>query len=127
MREKSRRRQTESSGVLWPTFGQIGIRGHRVRKTGRRHVSTFGLASRAPGMLFFASFWPVLSRYRTSTVRNAFYKKTGCTKSKSVASEYNSETGSTFKSARNGPKSREIERNSKNVVVKPEVDLQNRK
>ena len=27
MREKSRR-QTESSGVLWPTFGQIGIRGH---------------------------------------------------------------------------------------------------
>ena len=25
MREKSRRRQTVSSGVLWPTFGQIGI------------------------------------------------------------------------------------------------------
>jgi len=28
MREKSRRRETGSSGVLWPTFGQIGIRGH---------------------------------------------------------------------------------------------------
>ena len=27
MREKSRRRQTVSSGVLWPTFGQIGIPG----------------------------------------------------------------------------------------------------
>jgi len=51
----------------------------------------------------------------------------GCTKSKSVARECNSETGSTFKSARNGPKSREIERNLKNVVVKPEVDFQNRK
>ena len=25
MREKSRRRQTGSSGVLWPTFGEIGI------------------------------------------------------------------------------------------------------
>jgi len=52
MRDTSRR-QTGSSGVLWPTFGQIGIRGHWVRKTGRRHISTFGLASRAPGMLFF--------------------------------------------------------------------------
>jgi len=51
----------------------------------------------------------------------------GCTKSKSVARECNSETGSTFKSARNGPKSREIERNLKNVVVKSEVDFQNRK
>ena len=27
MREKSRRRQTGSSGVLWPTIGQIGIQG----------------------------------------------------------------------------------------------------
>ena len=26
MCEKSRRRQTGSSGVLWPTFGEIGIR-----------------------------------------------------------------------------------------------------
>jgi len=42
--------------------------------------------------------------------RIAFDKKTGCTKSKSVAREYDSETGSTFKSARNGPKSREIDR-----------------
>ena len=75
----------------------------------------------------FALFWPVMARYRTSTVRNAFYKNMGCTKSKSVAREYNSETGSTFKSARNGLKSREIERNFKNAVVKPEVDLQNRK
>jgi len=80
-----------------------------------------------PGRSFFALFWPVLSRYRTSTARNALYKKTGCTKSKSVAREYNSETGSTFKSARNGPKSCEIDCNSKNVVVKHEVGLQNRK
>jgi len=78
-----------------------------------------------PGRSFFALLWPVLSRYRTSMAIKAFYKKTGCTKS--VAREYNSETGSTFKSARNGGKSREIDRNSKNVVVKPEVDLQNRK
>ena len=27
MREKSHRRQIGSSGVLWPTFGQIGIWG----------------------------------------------------------------------------------------------------
>jgi len=80
-----------------------------------------------PGRSFFALFWPVLSRYRTSTARKAFYKKTVCTKSKSVTREYNSETGSTFTSARNGQKSREIYRNPKNVVVKPEVDLQNRK
>jgi len=78
-------------------------------------------------MLLFALFWPVLSRYRTLMARNAFYKKTGSTKSKSVAREYNSETGSTFKSARNGLKSREIDCNSKNVVVKHEVGLQNRK
>jgi len=32
-----------------------------------------------PGRSFFTLFWPVLSRYRTSTARNAFYKKTGCT------------------------------------------------
>ena len=80
-----------------------------------------------PGALFFALFSPVLSQYRTSTARKAFYKKTGCTRSKSVAREYNSETGSTSKNARNGPKSREIDRKSKHVVVKPEVDLQNRK
>ena len=115
MREKSRCRQTGSSGVLWPTFGQIGIRGRWVRETGRRHISISGLAFTAPGALFFASFWPALSRYRTSTARNAFNKKTGCTKSKSVARKYSSETGSTFKSARNCPKCREIDRNSKNV------------
>ena len=72
-------------------------------KTGRHHISTSGLASGAHGMLLFALFWPVLSRYRILMARNAFYKKTGSIKSKSVAREYNSETGNTFKSARNGP------------------------
>ena len=92
MREKSRRRQTGSSGeLLWSTFGQIVNRARWVRKTGRRHIYTSGLASRALGTLFFALFWPVLSRYRISTARNAFCKKTGCTKSKSVARKYNSE------------------------------------
>ena len=76
------------------------------------------MASRAPGRLFFALFWPVLSPYRTQTVRNAFYKKTGCTKSKSVARKYNSETGSTYKSAGNCPKCRKIDRNSKNACKK---------
>ena len=52
MREKSCRRQTGSSGVLSPTFGQIVNRGRWVRKTGGRHISTSGLASRALGMLF---------------------------------------------------------------------------
>jgi len=55
--------------------------------------------------------WPALSPYRTWMARNAFNKKTGCTKSKSVTRKYSSETGSTFKSARNGPKCREIDRN----------------
>ena len=44
--------QTGSSCVLWPTFRQIESRGRRVRKTGRRHISTSGLASRAPGRSF---------------------------------------------------------------------------
>jgi len=109
---------TGSSCVLWPTFRQIESRGCWVRKTGRRHISTSGLASRAPCMLFFALFWPALSPYRTWTVRRAFNKKTGCTKSKSVAQKYSSETGSTFKSARNCPKCREIDRNSKNACKK---------
>jgi len=52
MREKSRRRQTGSSGVLSPTFGQIVNRARWVRKTGRRHISTSGLASGALGTLF---------------------------------------------------------------------------
>ena len=54
-----------------------------------------------PGRSFFAIFWPALSLYRTWTARNSFNKKSGCTKSKSVAQNYSSETGSTFKSARN--------------------------
>ena len=68
-----------------------------------------------PGRSFFALFWPALSPYRRWTARNAFYNKTGCTKSKLVARKYRSETGSTFKSARNSSKCREIGRNSKNV------------
>ena len=52
MREKSRRRQTGSSGVLSPTFGQIVNRARWVRKTGRHHISTSGLASGALGVLF---------------------------------------------------------------------------
>ena len=87
---------------------------------------TSGLASRVLWTLFVALFWPALSPYRTRTARTAFNQKSGCTKSKSVAQKYSSETGSTFKIARNGPRSREIDCNSKNVV-KPEVDLQNRK
>ena len=67
---------------------------------------------------FFALFWPALSPCRTWTARNAFNKKTGCTKSKSVARKYSSETGRTFKSARNGPKGSEIDRNSKNACNK---------
>jgi len=74
---------TGSSSILWPTFGQIDSRGRWVRKTDRRHISTSGLAFRAPGTLFFALFWPVLSPYCISTARNAFYKNTGCAKSKS--------------------------------------------
>jgi len=84
--------KTGSSCVLWPTFGEIESRGRWVRKTGLRHVSTSGLASIAPGTLFFALFWPALSPYRTWTARNAFYKKTRCTKSKSVVRKYSSET-----------------------------------
>ena len=110
--------KTGSSSVLWPTFGQIEIRGCWVRKTGRRHISSSGLASRALWTLFFALFWPALSPYRTSTARNAFYKKTGCTKSKSVVRKYSWETGSTFQSARNCPKCREIDRISKNACKK---------
>jgi len=75
--------KTGSSCVLWSTFGQIESRGRWVRKTGCRHICTFGLASRAPVTFFFALFWPALSPYRTYTARNAFYKNTGCTKSKS--------------------------------------------
>jgi len=110
--------KTGSSCVLWPTFRQIESRGRWVRKTHRRHISTSGLASRAPGRLFFALFWPILSPYRTQMARNAFYKKIGCTKFKSLALKYSAETGSTFKCARNGPKCREIDRNSKNACKK---------
>ena len=112
------RRQTGSSGVLWPTFGQIGTPGRCVRKTGRSHIFTSGLATRAPCMLFFALFWLALSPYRTWTARTAFNKNTGCTKSKSVARKYSSETESTLKSARNSPKCYESDRNSKNACNK---------
>jgi len=71
-------------------------------------------------VVYLACFW-------SNRNSGSLSQKNGCTKSKSVAREYNSENGSTFQSAQNGPKSREIDRNSKNVVVKPEVDLQNRK
>ena len=81
-------------------------------------ISTSGLASRAPWALFFALFWLALSPYRTRTARTAFNQKSGCTKSKSVAQKYSSETGSTYKSARNGPKCREIDSNSKNACKK---------
>ena len=80
--------KTGSSCVLWPTFCQIESRGRRVRKTGRRHISTSGLASRAPWTPFFALFWLALSPYRTRTARTAFNQKSGCTKSKSVAQKY---------------------------------------
>ena len=72
-----------------------------VAESEKRHIATSDLASRAPWTLFFPLFWPALSPYRTGTDRNAFSKKTGCTKSKSVARKYSSETGSTFKGARN--------------------------
>jgi len=58
------------------------------------------------------------SSYRTWTARNAFNKKTRCNISKSVARKYCSETESTYTSARNGSKCREIDRNSKNVCKK---------
>jgi len=96
--------KTGSSCLLWPTFRKIESRGRWVRKMGRLHICTSSLASKAPWTLFFALFWPALSPYRTWTARNAFNKKTGCTKSTSVARKY--------------PKCREIDRNSKNVCKK---------
>ena len=75
--------KTGSSCVLWPTFVQIESLGRRVKKLGRRHISTSGLASSALGMLLIAIFCLVLPPYRTQTARNAFYKNTGCIKSKS--------------------------------------------
>ena len=90
-----------------------------VAKSEKRFAAIFLLPVwplEPPGTLFFALFWLALSSYRTWTARTAFYKKTGCTKSKSVDRKYNSETGSTYKSARNGPKCREIDRNSKKRV-----------
>jgi len=64
-----------------------------VAESGKRVAAIFLLPVwplEPPGRSFFALFWRVLSRYRASTARNA--------------REYNSETGSTFKSAWNGPK-----------------------
>ena len=100
-----------------------------VAESEKRVASIFLLPvwPREPPGRSFCLILACIAQYRTSTARKAFYKKTGCTRSKSVAREYNSEKGCNYKSARNGPKSREIDRNSKNVVVKPEVDLQNRK
>ena len=48
--------KTESSCVLWPTFVQIGSRGRWVKKLGRRHISTSGLAFSAIGTLLIAVF-----------------------------------------------------------------------
>ena len=59
IREKSRRGQTGSSCVLWPTFGVKASQGRGVIKTGRRHISTSGLGSRAPETLLSAVFWLV--------------------------------------------------------------------
>ena len=67
-RVKSRRRQTGSSCVLWPTFGQIECRGRCVGKTGLRHISTSGLASRAPG----GSFLPYSGPYGCSIADSRF-------------------------------------------------------
>jgi len=56
--------KTGSSCVLWPTFVQIGNRGRRVKKLGRRHISTSGLTSIARGTPLLAVFWPVWLPYR---------------------------------------------------------------
>ena len=37
--------------------------GRRVKKSGRRHIFTSGLASSAPGPSFFALFWSILSYF----------------------------------------------------------------
>ena len=84
----------------------------------------FGLES--PRGALFALFWPVLRSIVHRRLEKLSIKKPG-------APDLNLWPESTIQkkvvitSARNGPKSREIDRNSKNVVVKPEVDLQNRK
>ena len=74
-----------------------------------------------PGRSFFALFWPVLRSIVHRRLEKLSIKKPG-------APDLNLWPESTIQkkvvitSARNGPKSREIDRNSKNVVVKPEVD-----
>ena len=84
MREKSRRVKPEV--VVY--FGLLLVKSEFVvAETGKRVAAIFLLPVwplEPPGR-FFALFWRVLSRYSTSTARKAFYKKTGCTKSKSVA------------------------------------------
>ena len=61
-----------------------------------------------PERSFFALFWPVLSPYITSMVRNAFYKDTGCAKSKSWAGSTIEKPEVHSKNVRSGPKCREI-------------------
>jgi len=94
-----------SSCVLRPIFVQIESRGRRVKKLGRRHISTSGLASSAPETLFFTLLCSELSPYRTQTARNAFCKNTGCTKSKSWP-------GSTIQKPEILPKMHEMVRNA---------------
>ena len=102
--------KTGSSCVLWPTFVEIESRGRRVKKLGRRHISTTGLASSTLGMLLIAIFCLVLPPYRTQTAGNAFYKNTGCTKSKSWP-------GSTIQKLEMLPKMPEMVRNVVKLIV----------
>ena len=44
--------KTGSRCILWPTFDEIGSPGRRVKKWGRSHISTSGLASSAHGTPF---------------------------------------------------------------------------
>jgi len=77
-----------SAGPLLPLLrcigGRIGSQNRRVKKSGRRHISTSGFACSSPGTLLFAVFWPVWLPYRIFRARNASYKKVGCNICKSV-------------------------------------------
>ena len=90
--------------------------GSPSQKSGRRHISTSGLVSSALATLVFAVFGPVWPPYLRKPAGNASYEKIGCIRSQSVDRKWNSETetGSTFKSARNGRKCREIKYFPKN-------------
>ena len=97
------------------------------RKTGRRNITTSGLASEPQGR----SFLPFSALYCRGIVHRRLEKlsirKPGAPDLNLWPESTIQKPENTFKSARNGPKSREIDRNSKHVVVKPEVYLQNRK